>query len=171
MFKLSVSIGNGKVFSSLAKTIHFAAVRNGLNKAGDYWHKKMLPGHFEPSAASKYNYEKRETGYIKRKRKKMGHTLPLVWTGRLKQEATKGKTRKQKTGPDSIDFIIRLPTSPSGADYVRYNKQLAPGQMLRELTATTPDEDKILGEVFVKNYIKKARRDLNKHKSEVKAKA
>ena len=65
------------------------AAKAGLHAAGDYWHDRMLPHHFEPYAGAKYRYKRRTPKYERRKQRKLGHAIPLVYTGRLKDWVTR----------------------------------------------------------------------------------
>lgn len=170
MFDLVITVENGKLFDRLAKSIHSSAVRNGLNKAANFWRKKYAPLHFKPGAEARYGYRRRTETYKRRKLRKQGHQLPLVFTGALREAVTKGKVRRQKTSPTSIDLILRLPTS-RGADYARYNPNLPPGQIIREVTATTDEERNAMVAEYGKHYGKKLLRDLKKHRSVAEWKA
>ncbi len=68
-----------------------------LGKLGERWHKKTRPKHFTRRAYTEYGYQRRTASHTKRKRKRYGHTLPLVWTGQLRRQtgaATISTTRK-----------------------------------------------------------------------------
>ena len=56
-----------------------------LKQVVEYWHKELLPQHFKEGAARKYNYQPRSRNHIKRKRKKFGHAIPLVFSGHMSQ--------------------------------------------------------------------------------------
>lgn len=47
---------------------------------------RNLPRHFEGGATSRYGYAKRSAKYTARKRKKYGHSIPMVFSGRLRAE-------------------------------------------------------------------------------------
>lgn len=54
---------------------------------GRLWHRFLLPKHFTHAGATEYGYAPRTRLYTLRKRKKWGHTYPLVWSGATKQAA------------------------------------------------------------------------------------
>ena len=56
-----------------------------LKQVALFWHKELLPQHFEEGAARKYNYQPRSRKHNKRKRKKFGHKIPLVFSGHMAQ--------------------------------------------------------------------------------------
>lgn len=48
------------------------------------WHRHRLPVHFTHRAKAMYGYREREGGHEDRKKRRFGHTLPLVFTGASK---------------------------------------------------------------------------------------
>jgi hypothetical protein len=59
----------------------------GNTAAGAKWHRVIRPSKFKPAAKRKYNYTPRAKGYIKQKRKKLGHADPLVLSGDSREGA------------------------------------------------------------------------------------
>jgi hypothetical protein len=51
---------------------------------GKYWHEKILQKHFTTGAYSEYSYKYRSAKHQERKQKKFGHSLPNVFTGRMR---------------------------------------------------------------------------------------
>jgi hypothetical protein len=51
------------------------------------WHRVFLPKHFQSGAMERYRLGKRTRDYEKRKQRKTGRLVPLVFTGTLKREA------------------------------------------------------------------------------------
>jgi len=68
------------------------AIRDQISKAllemARLWHDRFLPRHFEPGAEAKYGYQERVESYLKKKMRKHGHNMPLVFSGRLRSELT-----------------------------------------------------------------------------------
>lgn len=62
-------------------------LKRAWDAAGQYWHRVILPKKFTHAGATEYNYQPREQGYEAQKRKKFGHTYPLVWSGELERLA------------------------------------------------------------------------------------
>lgn len=52
-----------------------------LKEVALYWHRRMMPEHFRPSAEQKYGYKKRKTRYQQLKQRKTGQNRPLVKSG------------------------------------------------------------------------------------------
>lgn len=61
-----------------------ATMREIFMVGARYWQQNILPRHFKSDAYAKYNYDIRDDIYEMRKRKKMGHNLPLVYTGTMR---------------------------------------------------------------------------------------
>lgn len=58
----------------------------GLRAAGEYWTEKILPGHFQAGAESKYRYKARTKAHLRRKRREGRGENPNVYTGKLAQK-------------------------------------------------------------------------------------
>lgn len=78
-------------------------VKEGLAANGDYWHKNYRRRHFHVRAYTYYRYTPRKRGYDRYKRKKLGHTHPLVFTG-VSRNLSEGKTIRAT--PDKVDVIM-----------------------------------------------------------------
>lgn len=57
------------------------AVKDANIKAVAQWHQDYLPLHFESSAMQRYRLGKRTEAYNRRKRRRLGAEVPLVFTG------------------------------------------------------------------------------------------
>lgn len=62
--------------------------REAHREFGEWWHENYYPLHFQSFAATRYGYEPRTREYRERKRRIMGHDLPLVYSGSFRQETT-----------------------------------------------------------------------------------
>ena len=58
-----------------------AVLRTAYVKVGEYWHANFRRSHFSNFAYGEYGYARRSRSYSRRKIKKLGHNLPLVFTG------------------------------------------------------------------------------------------
>lgn len=98
-----------------------------------FWHKKHLKSHFRKGAAQKYKYRKRSAEYLQTKRRKYGHTQPLVATGLTRKQV--GRFIFPKGTSKSVRGTMHAPW------YVRMvpKTRKAPA-MGKEITATAPDE-------------------------------
>ncbi len=68
--------------------------RESWRQTGEHWHGRYRPKHFRRSGAREYGYAPRtgepgssnpKGGYMRRKRREKGHSLPLVWSGTSRQ--------------------------------------------------------------------------------------
>ena len=50
-------------------------------KIGRWWHRVARPRHFNRGAFQRYGYTPRKRGYIRRKKRKVGHARPLFLSG------------------------------------------------------------------------------------------
>jgi hypothetical protein len=70
-------------------------VKAVLQEAISYWHKNLLPGHFERTAKDRYHYRQRQESTMRRKigyaHKSGRHeaTNYLVWSGQLRREVSR----------------------------------------------------------------------------------
>jgi hypothetical protein len=128
------------------------ALEKANKDVGVEWFTKMLPGHFEPSAVSKYKYQPRTKGYQIRKAKKQGHQKPLVWSGAMSQALMsagniKGTPRQatvRMSGPRWLKGWIAMSGSTRGGAPANYpNKE-------QEIKRITDDERDHLAEVLKK---------------------
>lgn len=62
--------------------------RSVMQAIGMYWDESMLPRHFEETAKRRYGYKARGKKYQAKKRRRRGHTKPLVNTGEMQREIT-----------------------------------------------------------------------------------
>ncbi len=103
----------------------------------------LLPGHFDPSAVTKYGYRKRSKAYQIRKARKYRHQKPLVWSGELQRAV--------------LSSAKVTSTSKQGTLTARGSRKsnLSPSHR-RELEAFTADEERQRGQSFVDYFTKLA---------------
>lgn len=138
-----------------------------MQRAGDHWHARMFPKHFEYSAKTRYNHQPRKRGYLIRKQRlaalgrpdRQGGGVVLapgnvdnVLTGRMKQSLM--ATVKIRAFPTRATVIM---TGPKYA-LMRPYKSSQPNKG-KELTTVTAEEQQkletLLGdtmEKLVKNF-------------------
>lgn len=135
--------------------------RNDIFKAtwldlGKYWRKQMLPLHFTHRGGRKYGYSPRKGEapgggrptrgtYTYRKKKLFGHTRPLEFTGKGKQEALTSK--KYRATRDKVDVIL-----PRKFNLRHPNSKV---NMREEITAVTMDEITRLVRRFTNTLVRK----------------
>lgn len=78
-----------KDWPDLSKRAVRAAVRKELQASVEEWHDETLPKHFEYGAGSRWKYQRRDPRYLARKRRRRGHTRPLVFSGTLRKQVTR----------------------------------------------------------------------------------
>lgn len=74
----------------VTKRVHAQIMREVNRGMLQRWAERYLPLHFEGGATQRYGYRPRSAGYVARKRRKVGHNIPLVYTGRLREAIQKG---------------------------------------------------------------------------------
>jgi len=107
-------------------------LRKALKTAGEFWRDQLLKGHFTPSGAIKYGYQKRTPKYQSRKQRQKGHRVPLVWSGETRRMALRqSKPRRTIKG-----IKVRIPTP----DYLRYKPKGWVDPLKDELVRVTQNE-------------------------------
>lgn len=103
------------------------------------WHETFLPEHFKLGAGRKYKYEGRTPAYIRRKRKRYGHTRDLEYSGTGKRAAL----RQIRVSGTSKSARGRLP----GTQVFNFGGAGGMPDMRKELLTVLPSEEKVLTEV------------------------
>ena len=125
--------------------------KHHLRDVGDAWHREYLPKHFEFRAYSLYGYQKRKAGYEKKKAKRKGHRLPLVYNGDLQIAVM---TRRKIT---STSKGVRVQLKGPRHMYM-YRKDQGQPDKAAELTKTRDDEALRLAVEYQKSVTKDIRR-------------
>src|SRR5574340_797078 len=103
-------------------------VREAWLETGEYWWNHFLPKHFTHEGAREYGYLPRSgeagtpgarhfwTSYSGRKQREEGHTLPLVFAGRMRGEATTMRSVRAEvtSGKSTCHVVFNVP------EYVDY---------------------------------------------------
>lgn len=118
------------------------AMKRAMYSLGVRWKTLFLPKHFTKGGAKEYGYKPRkgEAGssrkfkgsYTWRKLVKFKHTLPLVYTGEMRQEALFGsrKIRVTSTSKESTVYI----SMPMKANFKNPKSEVHPIQELRKVS-------------------------------------
>jgi len=72
-------------------------VRMAWVAVGKYWHRNFRPKHFTEAGAREYGYAKRGAEYEQRKKREVGHNLPLVWSGDSRDATAQGRIKAHAT--------------------------------------------------------------------------
>jgi hypothetical protein len=92
-----------------------------------FWHRTYLPKHFKANAAAVYKYEPRDFIYNRLKRKRHGHTKPLVWSGdgsaaamrQIRPAGTSKRARGLMPGTQVFNFGGRANMPPMREEVTR----------------------------------------------------
>jgi hypothetical protein len=136
-----------------APEILYAAVEVGA----EYWHSRILPGHFESGASGKYGYAPRSLAYIRRNKGKPS----LVHSGSMRNDLTARAQFKQTAGSVELKMTARAlnfaPQMPQNtADlYVVSRKGRGYPNMKREIMVVLEDEREAIAEVVTRELEQK----------------
>lgn len=133
----TTTIGGPRVVARLMNQVK----RGELEQIGMRWHSTMLPKHFERAAHGRYGYQARDVAYIRRKVRRFGQGLDLVFRGAMR---------------DQVRRMARVTSTPKGVRVTMtgprylymYRKDLNQPDKAKELTATTADEEQELSRIL-----------------------
>lgn len=97
------------------------ALTQAQTKGALFHFENFLPLHFTHAGAARYGYRKRQLKYERQKRRRFGHTYPLVFSGESQRQALSGArimatpkgARSMVTVPRSL--IVHRATDPNKA--------------------------------------------------------
>ena len=150
MSTLSLSIDPAKFKKyGLKKRQVNNAVKAAIATMAEQWHAKFLPLHFDESAYERYGYTRRKgsgmapgqkgyaSSYVGRKRKRIGHNRPLVYSGEGRSMAL----ASPKIRGTSKEARVVL---PSKFNFRHPKSQIS---MRDEITRILPEESRVLLEL------------------------
>lgn len=70
---------------SMTKREFNSILRELYRELGEHWHRRFRPKHFTHRGFREYGYTHRSRQYQIRKQKRLGHNLPLVFSGRSRE--------------------------------------------------------------------------------------
>lgn len=118
-----------------------AAVKPELARVVQWWHSKILPGHFLIAAEGKYRYRRRSASYLRQKVKRFGHRRPLEYTGDMKRQVTSMARITSTSKGAKVNM--------TGPRYLyMYRKDLKQPDKAAELTAITASEVDKLAQIL-----------------------
>ncbi len=107
------------------------------------WRDRYLPLHFQGGATNRYGFDARSARYTSRKRKKYGHTISLVYTGKLR---------------DTIRQNMKPPTATQYKGSIKSRGYFPMKQVLRsEIERVMPFENAELAAWALKQYTRMAK--------------
>jgi len=109
-----------------------------LKETPRLWHARFFRRHFQGGAAARYGYRPRSTKYVLRKKRKFGHTAPLIYTGLMRKQLGRGifvtgnryRAKGVMHGPR---YVFMRQTAINNRPY-----------LAGEVTALAPDEEREL---------------------------
>ena len=117
------------------------ATKAALMATGRFWHRVILPAHFEPQAKHTYQYQQRDEAYQKRKLARVGHNIDLLFSGESKRDLT---ARRQLSGTSKL---VRISLSaPKHFYQYRGRGPHKAEEVLRTADADREAMGKVLGE-------------------------
>ncbi len=147
------------------------AVNAAFIKAIRWWHRKVLPKHFQVGAERRYRYGRRTEKHRVRKVRAKGHGRPLVFSGDMEREVrsritlkaakTKPKVRGRMLGPDYL--------RPAGRPALTKNSIMGAAgsrqpDMGAEITHTTNFEQANMGRMIKAHVLRQLNRLPRRHR-------
>lgn len=114
-------------------------IKEKLMEIPAVWHSLFLKEHFKAGAAARYQYRPRKARYLAQKRRRYGHTIPLVATGLMRRQLQRGIFTR-----GSASKVRGVMYGPRYA-YMRTTARNNRPALGEEATATTPQERQKLG--------------------------
>lgn len=71
-------------------------LKRAFENAGNFWHRNYRERHFERGAFQRYRYTPRSRRYNLRKKKHLGHQLPLVFSGTTRDRTMSHHVKAKK---------------------------------------------------------------------------
>lgn len=102
---------------------------------GKYWHRELRKRHFTLDAMSRYGYQSRSKSYNRRKIKRFGAAIPLVFTGVSRALSGMGSITA-----NSNQVAVRMPVNAFNYKPKTRNGRTPP-DMQAEFRRITPDEE------------------------------
>ena len=109
-------------------------LKRSFENAGNVWHRNYRLRHFERGAFQRYRYTERSRIYTQRKKKRFGHTKPLVLTG-----TTRDRTANKNVAAKKNEVRVKMP-----ANALNFRPRGFRGNMRDEFTQINSREHGIL---------------------------
>lgn len=120
---------------------HNEAMREVNREVLERHRDRNLPRHFQGGATSRYGYRQRTARYTQRKRRKYGHSIPLVYTGGTR---------------DAIRQNTKITATRNGGRLKSRGRFPMKEAMRSEIEIITRDERDELAAFALNRYVKKA---------------
>lgn len=142
--------------------LHNQYVKHSLRETMAEYHRRFTRKRFQLGASKRYGYAPRSKRYIKRKLKRKGHQIPMLYSGKTRKEIADTPPKLRVGGAaeggkklPTCTLFYRLPFSGGtgkgwGADSNRIVKQI-----IKELSRWAPDEVPWACDEFLRRYMEK----------------
>jgi hypothetical protein len=136
---------------SFSRAAWLRLIQYAWEQVGRKWHLEMRPKHFTKEGAKEYFYEPRQgesqgtggkkfwSSYTGQKKRKFGHTLPLVWTGETRDMSRTANITATSRG---VRIKYSLPM------HVNFTPKGHRHPMVQEFLAVSDRERTELGDLF-----------------------
>lgn len=136
------------------------SIKYAMFRVAMFWHRFILPKHFERNAKRRYRHQARKRKYSKIKEDFAagipfhGELPPVVKSG-VVDIAFQGRTERQARGSKAIratknGFTLRIPVPR----YIVMRRRGSYPNMKRELSTITRDEARTMSRVFARDYMR-----------------
>ncbi len=145
--KFKAQIQNSELVNFKASQVN-RLLRFEFAKIGRWWHRVARPRHFNRGAFQRYGYTPRKGGYNRRKRRKFGHTKPLVLTGETFRLSNTHQVRATAKGVTVAYNSLRK---------LNFKARGSKVNMRAEFETISPSEEKHMTELMVNSIERKLR--------------
>jgi len=149
----------------MAARHHNRIAKDALREALAHHHRQTIGKHFSAEAAGRYGYAARSPNYLRRKLRKKGHQLPLVYSGATKRAFTRPGQQIRvggtaEAGSLTASIVMRFPFAQRArASAVRKGNRPRRNpktqQLASEVARWTDDEAHAARDDFLKRYMEK----------------
>lgn len=144
----------------VAKRARDEAIKYGMFRVAMYWHRFILPKHFERGAKRRYRHQQRKRRYSKIKEDfaagiPFRGELPSVVKGGVVDIAFRGAAETKARGTKAITvttsgFKLRMRVPR----YIVMRRRGSYPNMKRELSTITREEARTLSKIFARDYVR-----------------
>lgn len=142
--------------------LHNRYVKEAIRETMAAYHKKYTRKRFQLGSSKRYGYAPRSRKYVDRKKKKKGHTIPMLYSGKSR-DAIAGSPPKLRVGGSAeggkklptCTLFYRLPFSGGTGESWGKDSNRVVRQIIDELSRWAPDEVPWACNEFLRRYMEK----------------
>lgn len=142
--------------------LHNRYVKAAIRETMAEYHRKFTRKRFQLGASKRYDYRPRTRKYIDRKRKRHGHTIPMLFSGRTRKAIADAPAKLRIGGSaeggkklPTCTLFYRLPFSGGTGESRGKGSNRVVRQIIDELSRWAPDEVPWACEEFARRYMEK----------------